>query len=874
MERQIPNRVAELAEPFIGVSEAWRERLNFLVQRAELTTGQGFFKLFLRLIDEGILDQTREIMDDTRDFWMRIYLLPQKQPEWACEAISHYLNRYLDLSLATEEHNLFDRQSGTLPHSRFAQQVLTNSARKAPTTFIEYLLPFMLRVMEATASREGNPPWLDRVWAYRSPGEVYSIDGVLLREMEVALSYLAKNQPENFSFIVAEQQLRQSNFETVQYLLIRAYAANGERFADEATAYLCEQPARLQTGYKICSEGGAAAPFWATRQLLEAITPYCSHEHLAMLEMAILNYYPELEKIAGMHSSYGHAQFVLLEGITSSRRSESATRRLQEWQRKFGKESVEAPKPIAASLVGSPIPELATQKMTDEQWLRAIQRYNRDGLDFNKNWSFTGGAGELSHLLKRQVKIEPKRFAALVKQFPNHTHPSYFEAILRGIADINVDMETIIRLSQQLFLGLVSQSPNNRHSSYVKVVLKSITDLDINLETDISVDIKTDISAVCQRCHKLPNHPCGRWISWLIGELADLPWSEEAFDLVTWYAVNDPEPEQEWWRTETSNGQVYWGGNIVDAGINSTRGSAVSAIAKLIFADKNRASYFQQSLHQIVQDSSIAVRACAAEALTAVLNYDRDLAVNLFRQLCDTEDALLGTQTVEYFLYYALQTHFEVLASIVERMIMSELLEVVKAGTRQACIASLNIEEAGWLGEHCLYSTETHRIAATEIFVANFRQGHFRKFCENALIKLFHDSSKQVRFQAARCFLHFEGEELGDYISLVETFVDSPTFSSDDNNLIYALEETTAKLPDAVIYRVCDRFLEGLRSDDSDVRQRAGIKANKVSKLLLKLYNQSKDQELQLRCLDLIDFMSLMEVYGLADALSEYDYER
>lgn len=154
MERQIPNRVAELAEPFIGVSEAWRERLNFLVQRAEFTTGQGFFKLFLRLIDEGILDQTREIMDDTRDFWIRIYLLPQKQPEWACEAISHYLNRYLDLSLATEEHNLFDRQSGTLPHSRFAQQVLTNSARKAPTTFIEYLLPFMLRVMEATASRE------------------------------------------------------------------------------------------------------------------------------------------------------------------------------------------------------------------------------------------------------------------------------------------------------------------------------------------------------------------------------------------------------------------------------------------------------------------------------------------------------------------------------------------------------------------------------------------------------------------------------------------------------------------------------------------------------------------------------------------------
>ncbi|MFB2895075.1 NACHT domain-containing NTPase [Aerosakkonemataceae cyanobacterium BLCC-F50] len=872
MQRQIPDLVAELVEPFIGVSEAWCNRLNFLVQRAELTTGERFFQLFLRLIDEGILDQTKEIVDETRDFWMRIYSLAQKQPEWACEAISHYLNRYLALSLGTGEPNLFHWKSGALPHSQFAKQVLTKSARNVPTKFIKYLLPFMLRVMEATALREGNPPWLDRVWESRSPGEVYSIDDALLREMEVALSSLAENQPEDFSFIVAEQLLRQSNFETVQYLLIRAYAANGEKFADEAAAYLCEQPARLQTGYKIYSEGGIGAPFWATRQLLEAITPHCSNEHIAMLEMAILNYYSDWERTAGMHYSYGHAQFVLLEGITSSRRSESATRRQQEWQRKFGKESVEAPKPIVASLVGSPIPESATQKMTDEQWLRAIQRYNQHGLDFNKNWSLAGGAGELSHLLERQVKIEPKRFAALVKQFPNDTHPSYFEAVLRGIADINVDIETIIRLSQQLFLGLVSQSSNNRHPSYVKAVLRSIADLDINLEIDISVDIKTDIGAVCQRCHQLPNHPCGRWINWLIGELADLPWSEEAFDIVTWYAVNDPEPEQEWWRTETYNEQVYWGGDIVYA--ESTRGSAVSAIAKLILADKNRASYFQQSLQQIVQDSSIAVRSCAAEALKALLNYDRDLAVSLFRQLCDTEDALLGTHTVECFLSYALQTHFEVLASIVERMIMSELPEVVKVGTRQACIASLNIEEAGWLAELCLSGTETHRIAATEIFVANFRQGHFRKFCENALIKLFHDSSEQVRSQATRCFLHFEGEELSDYISLVEAFVDSPAFSSDDNNLIYALEETTAKLPDAVTYRVCERFLEGLRSDDSDVRQRAGIKADKVSKLLLKLYNQSKDQELQLRCLDLIDFMSQMEVYGLAEALTEYEYER
>ncbi|WP_445242838.1 NACHT domain-containing protein [Microcoleus sp. POL10_C6] len=828
MQRQIPARVAELAEPFIGVSEAWRDRLNYLIQRAELVTERRFFEFFLRLIHAGILDQPRGRIASNRDFWRQIYSLPQQRPDWACEAISCYLNRYLDLSVAAGQPNLFDRNSGTLPHSQFGEQIVMASARRAPRAFIEHLFLFMLRVMELTSIRENNPPWRDSVWCYRHYGKGYDINHALLSGMEEALSDLAANHPEDFSIILAEQQLRSSNFETIQFLLIRAYTANGERFADEAIDYLCEQPARIQTGYTICSSSEGAS-FWATRQLLEAITPNASNGHLAMLETELLNYYPEWEKTAsmysyGMYSYYGHAQFVLLEGINSSRRSESATRRLQEWQRKFSKQSVEAPKPMVASFVGSPIPESATQKMTDEQWLRAIQRYDKHGLDSNKDYSFAGGASELSHLLERQVKIEPKRFAALVSQFPDRTNSSYFDAVLRGIAEVELDIETAF--------------------------------------------------FVCQRCHQLPNHPCGRWISSLIGKLADLLWSEEAFDIVIWYALNDPNPEQESWRTETSNGQVYYGGDIIFAGINSARGSAVSAIAQLIFADKNRASYFQQSLQQIVQDSSIAVRSCVAQALTAMLNYDRDLAVSLFQQLCDTEDALLGTRTVEDFLCYALQTHFEVLASIVERMIMSPIPEVVKVGTRQACRAALIIEEVRWLAELCLSCTETHRIAATEIFVANFRQARFREFCEDVLIKLFQDSAEPVRSQAARCFLHFEGDELGDYISLVEAFVDSSAFFSDDYNLINALEETTAKLPEAVTYRVCNRFIEGLKSDDAEVSKRGRLEADKVSKLLLQLYSQSKDQELQLHCLDLIDFMTQMEVYGLAEALMQYDYDR
>jgi hypothetical protein len=353
--------------------------------------------------------------------------------------------------------------------------------------------------------------------------------------------------------------------------------------------------------------------------------------------------------------------------------------------------------------------------------------------------------------------------------------------------------------------------------------------------------------------------------------LAELPWTQEALDILVWYALEDPNPEQELWRTRTSSGQVYYGGNVLEAGINSTRGSAVGAIAALIFANKNRTCYFRQSLQQIVRDSSIAVRVCTAEALMAVLNYDRDLAVSLFQQLCETEDVLLGTQTVERFLYYALQTHFEALAPIVERMIMSELSEVVKIGTRQACLISLDREEARWLAELCMSGTEAHQIAAAEIYVANLRNAHLRGFCENTLIQLFKASSEKVRSQAAKCFRRFEGEELGDYVSLVEAFVDSPAFTINHRDLIHALKDTTAKLPDEATYRVCERFLDTIDSDATNTRSRSLMDANQISQLLLRVYSQSKNEAFQSRCLDQVDRMAQMELYGLDQALTQYE---
>jgi len=861
MQKQVPDKVTELAEPFVGTSTVWSMRLARLLQVGQLSHSRRFFELFLRLIDAGIFDDMGGEHTNDRDFWSLIYRLPNQKPEWACEAISRYLNQWLNLSVSLGQNNLFNFNSGTLPYSSFYHELLTESADKAPQAFIQNLLPFILQVINFNAIQQGNPPWDDEVWRWGVYGNSYEIKDVLLKAFELSLSKIAKDETEYFVNEI-EQQLLAYPFKTIEYLLIRTYTANGKAFVDAAINYLYAQPTRLETGYSAGQGNISAAPFWATRQLLLAIVPYCSSEHLEKLENLILNYYPTWEKSYIYRTRRGYAQFVLLDAIHNAQisklklefkrffinlflltssiigswaivalqrfeapiqpyyPSETITRRLYEWQRKFGETFVESPKPIVVSLVCSPIPERARQKMTDKQWLKAITRYDSNGLDSNKDWPLTGGAAQLSHFLEAQVKKEPARFATLVADFPDDTNSVYFDAVLRGIAEVGIDVRTAFR--------------------------------------------------VCQRCHQLPQRPCGKSIAWLFQKLADLPWTISALNILLCYALNDPNPEQKLSRTQALSGLVDYGGDILTAGIDSTRGSAVSAIAKLIFADKNRTSYFQIPMQQIVRDPSIAVRSCAAEVLTAMLNYDRNLAVSLFLKLCETEDTLLGTRTVEHFLYYALSTHFQQLIPILERLITSNLPEVVKVGARQACLSSLAIEEARSFAERCLSRTDLHRISAAEVFVANIRTAYYRDFCETGLTQLFNDPDEKVREQAAKCFFHFEGEELSEYVNLIEAFVDSRAFETDCSHLIDALKKTTAKLLD-ITCLVCEKFINSFGLASADIRTHSAGDASEVSELLIRVYSQSKDETLRSRCLDLVDRMIQMGTYGLDQALQQFE---
>jgi hypothetical protein len=191
---------------------------------------------------------------------------------------------------------------------------------------------------------------------------------------------------------------------------------------------------------------------------------------------------------------------------------------------------------------------------------------------------------------------------------------------------------------------------------------------------------------------------------------------------------------------------------------------------------------------------------------------------------------------VERFLFYALQTHFERLRPTVERMIRSLEPDVATVGARQASLASLFVEEARPLVAHCISGTEGQQIGAAEVYAANLRATNFRSVCEEALIALFNSPYEKVRSKAGTCFHGFEGEELGAYEALIETFVQSPAFVSHYFNLIYALDQTTAKLP-KVACMVCEQFLNAFGREVSDIRTGHATDADIVCRLIVRVYS-------------------------------------
>ena len=714
-----PGRCAELLAPYLGLSDDWDRRIRRFLNSSELSGDRRLFELAFKAAETGVLDPA--VIDSLQNGydWHFVERLAEVRADWACELLERFFFR---LSILAERNGSSNPFSAFKGRDDYSGDVVKKVAEKAPYQFVDRFTPFLFGVLKRCSRTDDPQPWPDEVWGSPLVDDAYALEGKFLEAMESAMRSMAENRPDDIRTYAAKSPYER--YRTSQRLILRSYSANGQYFADNAVEYIVSNPASLATGY-------ASSPYWITREVISGSTPHCSADNLARLEGILLDYYPPYECTYQGLRSRGHAQLTLLEGIDVARLSDAASRRLKELRRKFCEDLPLEPQPVTGGWVGPPLPESATKRMSDEDWLSAMGSYASYR---NRTDPMKGGALELSRVLENLTKENPSRFARLALRMPTNTNPLYFEAILRGITSANLDFDTVV--------------------------------------------------TVCERLHNVPGRPLGRSITRPLEQWSQSPLPQRTLEMVGWYATEWTGPDNE-----------FHDDDLITVGINTVRGTAAGSMARLIFERSENLAFFRPYLEKMVNDESLGVRACVADTVLVALRHDRCLAVNLFLELVETDDRLLSTHFVELFIKYAAQTHYEQLEPVLQRMIACADEEVASAGARQTCLASLNVEKALPLAKRCVDGEDPLRIGAAEVYAANLKNATHRTSCKEALGEFFKDSHRQVRSSAIACFDRLGGMEFREYQDLIHRFLESSPRQNEFRPVFRALRESICDDP-------------------------------------------------------------------------------
>ncbi|MCX6602140.1 MAG: hypothetical protein NTV52_00905, partial [Acidobacteria bacterium] len=807
-QRHWPEVVVALLEPYIGVGGDWPARLANIVQWSDQVSSRQFFDFVLRLIDDGILDAARGPIATNSTFWSLFFGLGQTRPEWIPELLAHWLRRRT-LIAKLEGKNLKDEPE--FDHDQFAHRPIGEGANSAPSQFVYHVLPIVLEISDEATDPSQERPKRDGVWRYFFKPTGHA--GPLVATFEglnTSLRSLAKEPAEDLSAVILELRRRETYL--ANFLLLALYAANGSRFADEAATLLIEEPWRFDCGL-------SDSEYWTAMEVVRAIFLHCSAEMCSRLENAILNYAPSFERRAEGYKSAGHACFTLLSSIPSDARSPIANVRYRELERKFHKPD-EAPRGVTVEWVGSPIESKATGRMTDEQWLGAMEKYRSERREFRLvDDEMRGGAIELARELQTYVEKEPERFARLALRFAKNTHHAYHEHVLYGLK-----------------------------------------------KAEISSGLKLD---VCRKAYADCREECGGAIAQVLGGIED-PLPDDAIAMLDWLAIEHLDPQMEHWQTHAGEGNARYREDIYQNGINTTRGRAVGAIGDLIWRDSACIKRFDSSLARMILDPSASVLSCVAGTLRAVAHHDIVLGLSLLSRMNLAEDRLLATPHVDNLIAAALAEHFVQVRPIVERMLRSQEPEVAESGARLAALSFLHHSEEAELEAEAFAGTARQRLGVARVASANIGSEKCRSWCEKRLVALFNDGDQAVRQEAAISFRYLENAALEDYADLIGAFCDSEAFQDDSFSILHVLQQSLRRLP-GMTCSVCEKFLERFSDEARDIRTSRMGDAYIVIELLFRTYQQHQQDEWTERALSLIDRLSLENVGDVGEGFKAFE---
>jgi HEAT repeat protein len=199
-------------------------------------------------------------------------------------------------------------------------------------------------------------------------------------------------------------------------------------------------------------------------------------------------------------------------------------------------------------------------------------------------------------------------------------------------------------------------------------------------------------------------------------------------------------------------------------------------------------------------------------------------------------------------------------------MLRSEYESVRAAGGRLGAFAGLEFNLEVLLAQAVESRDVATKRGAAKVCAEMIARTSDEKSAHEALLRLFDDTDKTVRTEAASVAMALRSENLAPHIPLLRSLISSPAFPAALAQLLITLETTSSRIEELALLSA-ERFIVTQRDEMSNIETGAAADSRHIGELLLRTYSQSGDSVIRSRTLDLLDQLLQLEAYGIADLI-------
>lgn len=812
--------VIDQVKPYLDQSQEWNRRVAWLVTHIDRwESAEGALELLIHLVRKGdisIQESTHTLVAMAKSNVIAGCRLFRLHAELAFQI-------YQD-----KKSKQTDQNSRPLPEDALRETIDSWEARSFisvvtqsnPQAILDYLFPWFIdTAIRLSEERGQNKRFYPSNWFFNSLDEflfpIHARDGISLAEgISQAFGYLARTNPVAFRKEVF--RLAPTNVRIIQQLLLRSFLADPFEYAVDIYDFLTADSRRLYIQPDAHLLVGAAY-LGADKSLRKKWEGFIFSLSLSEID----NEEKSLENWRRRYRWRQQDQLDLLLSIDESLLSDTARRRKYEILRLPEFKSY---KPYDGhrgeefSKVPEPVPPSRQKKLSDEDWLRIMQRYN-DETSWGKSRSriSEGGIEQMSQSMVEQVKANPKRFYLLTQKFDEHISTDYIVAIIQGLADkdTNAPPEWIFDIVRRF---------HSRIKGYSRI---SVSD---TLARFAHAGVPDDLINVL--------------ISW-IGE--------------------DPDPD-----CEKERGQIReiisqttpFSDGLLNRAINSVRGSALEDVCLILF---HKEPVQLEKIYVIIQrginDECASVRTMAVQQMANWHNksHDNERSIQLLETAISGHPILLTAFPVHRYLNWL---------SFIEPQralpYLQAMLEIPHENTQYVaaqliCVAGLYEMEGFTALVTNLHQNENPAIrrGAAVIYAQEIDVPEKTSICCERLLILMQDDEEQVRIQTTSCFNKLQAEHLIPLQNFFRQFIKTSALQHGGDNFIEYLTRIGIATPEEqhLSLSLVKDLLDVAGIDIGNYGRGFLTLQREMTLFLRNLYDKTIDPQLRENIMNLFDMM-------------------